>query len=728
MTSRSQSSMAPDAGQSMQELRDHWVLQIGALITIVAGISWMTDGAVGQLHSNRLQVSLAAFGVGVLILLAHRRRAWLGRVALLVGSTACIALAWSLFRHPLVPMFGVVAIVMNFMAGTSLGFSALILNGSVLYSTGLGSDYLIVYGLCFASAGILCCILLGGLRTALDWAWQSQQRANALLAETRDRRGELRRTVDSLTEATRRLEHTRYELALARQQSDEARQIKAAFVANISHELRTPLNVIMGFTEVMCRTPEVYGEVRWTPALRADVRAVYQSGRQLMGMVDDILDLARIEAHRLSLHLEPTALNALAMEAAETVKGLLRGRNVVLETELAEGLPDVLVDRTRIRQAIINLVTNAIRFTEEGTITVAVDQRGDDAIVSVSDTGSGIPPEHLASIFDAFGQTSARWTESRGGIGLGLAICDQFMRLHGGHTEVESRLGVGSTFRLSLPLPTSNQTLSQLSYYAPKDWSPVVPENPWAKTAIVMTQDATAHTNIMRSIRGYRTLLVKSVDDLVQAVSAEHPAGVVLIEDPYMRPAVELEEIWRAVGRQDVVIVRCEVPTHAPAAYDAAIAAHLVKPIRFDDLAATARRLCPAAQRFLIVDGDEGSISLLARGLKAACGDVSIHRAYTGADALAILLVEPIDLVLMNLALPDTSGLDLIRKMRGLLAEIPVLVALTEADYADAAARSRPARIEILRQDGHKRIGQYVGAILDAAPPDYTLPTLSSQP
>lgn len=727
MTSRS-SSVASDAGLGMQELRDNWLLAMGMLITIASGIAWMTQGAIGRLEPDRLQISFAAFGVGILVAVLQHKYTDLARAALLIGSTACILLAWNLFRHPLVPAFSIIAILMNFMAGTVPGVLALLLNGWVLYSTGLGHDYLIIYSMCFASAGILSYTLLHGLRTVLVWAWQSQERAKALLAETRDRRGELRRTVDSLTEATRRLDHTRHELALARQQSDEARQIKAAFVANISHELRTPLNVIMGFTEVMCRTPEVYGDVHWTPALRADVRAVYQSGRQLMGMVDDILDLARIEAHRLALHLEPSALNALAIEAVDTVKGLLRGSDVVLETRTAEGLPDVLVDRARIRQAIINLITNAIRFTEEGTITVAVERRDDELIVTVSDTGAGIPPEHLSSIFDAFGPTSARWTESRGGIGLGLAICNQFMRLHGGHVEVESEIGVGSTFRLCLPLPNAGPTRSQLSYYAPKEWSPVVPESPWAKTAIVMSHDAAAHTSIMRSIRGYRTLLVENVDDLVRAVNAEHPAGVVLIDDPYLPRVVESEEVWRAVGRQDLVIVRCEVPTHTPVMCDAAIAAHLAKPIRFDALAVTTRRHCPLAQRFLIVDGDEGSLSLLERAVKAAYSDASIHRAYTGADALAVMRTEPIDLVLMNMDLPDETGFDLLQRMRASLSELPTVIAITEADYTDEVARLRPARIEILRQDGHRKVGEYLGAILDAAPPDYTLPALAAQP
>ena len=197
----------------------------------------------------------------------------------------------------------------------------------------------------------------------------------------------------------------------------------------------------MGFSEMMYRRPETYGDVRWTPPLRGDVREIYTSARHLMSMIDDILDLSRVEAQRMPLRLEPTDLSPLIRELAETGSALLRDRPVTLTVDLSPNLSPLIVDRTRIRQVILNLVNNAARFTDEGTITIRAEQHAQDVTVTVSDTGVGIEPSQLGVIFEEFGQSGQDSAWGRGGAGLGLAICKQFVRLHGGDISVTSKLG-----------------------------------------------------------------------------------------------------------------------------------------------------------------------------------------------------------------------------------------------------------------------------------------------
>ncbi|MBC7235063.1 MAG: hybrid sensor histidine kinase/response regulator, partial [Chloroflexi bacterium] len=562
-------------------------------------------------------------------------------------------------------------------------------------------------------------ILARGFHKAILWASSSQQRAALLVTEARERRGELRRTLHSLTEATQRLERLSHELAIARKQADEARHIKTQFAANISHELRTPLNLIIGFSEMMYRTPEVYKGVRWVPALRADIREIYRSARHLMDMVNDILDLSRVEADKLPLRLEITRIEEVANEAIETVRGLLRGKEVVLRLDMADDLPSLLIDRARVRQVLINLLNNAIRFTDEGSITVRAYRQADEVVVAVTDTGVGIPEDQLSVIFEQFGQATGPVTSGRGGIGLGLAICRQFVRLHGGRIEAESQVGVGSTFRFYLPIGGVAAGAGRLSYYAPSGWSPKVPENPLGKTVLVLAQGG-EDTPIVRNIPGYRSILLDSLDGLADLVEAEHPAGLVVLQSPYDATPIDLQALWQAAGRDDLPIVRCELPLHTLQPEQLGVSAYLSKPVQAEQLVAAIRRAREAPKRFLVVDDDAGFVSLLNRTLMIYFPDADVERAYTGEEALRLLEAESFDVVLLDILLPLKSGLDVvheIREKRELTGTIFIL--MTGSSYLEDLAETRPARLEVIRQRGDAELGRYLGAVLDVAPPNF---------
>jgi len=557
-----------------------------------------------------------------------------------------------------------------------------------------------------------------GFDATLQWAWNSQQRMTRLLEEVRDRRGELGRTLESLTEATRRLQRTTYELAIARQQAEEARHIKAQFAANVSHELRTPLNLIMGFSEMMYRTPEVYGQVKWTPALRADIREIYQSSRHLMGMIDDILDLSRIEAQRLPLRLEPTDIAELIRDALATASGLLRGKPVTLSMNVPQPLPEVIVDRTRIRQVLLNLLNNAIRFTDQGRIEVSALEEDGEIAVAVSDTGVGIPAEEVPALFEEFRQAKGPITSGRGGTGLGLAICKQFVNLHGGRIEAQSVLGEGSTFRFHLPLPESGRAVSRLAFYSPEGWAPRAPESPPDKAAAILGQDLEAIGMMARAIEGYRALPVTTLEELVEAVKTDAPVGVVLLHDPYSQDGFSAEDVWRETGSTDLPVLRCEVAMETVVTRELAVADYLVKPVRRERLIEAVRAACPCPSALLIVDDDPGFVALLHRVLSAEWPGAVVHRAYTGPEALALLEQEPVDVIMLDLTLPGMTGLEVLQTMRHnpSLAPLAVII-VTASSYGEELARLRGGRIELLRRDGASRseLGRYIRALLDAS-------------
>ncbi|MCL6431709.1 MAG: HAMP domain-containing histidine kinase, partial [Anaerolineae bacterium] len=289
------------------------------------------------------------------------------------------------------------------------------------------------------------------LYMTLAWAWDSFQRSLERTEEARRDRARLAGVSRSLEEAYARLRRANEALAQAWQAAEEARRYKALFAANISHELRTPLSIIVGFAEAMLLAPESYGK-ELPAAYRSDLIEIYNSSRHLLGLIDDVLDLSQIEAGRMGLVKEPTDLAEVIHEAAEMLQRLAQRKGLYLRVQIEEPLPVLDLDRTRIRQVLLNLLNNGVRYTERGGITVLARTQEGQLLVSVSDTGPGISPDSLERIFESFYQIETSTSRRKGGIGLGLAISRHFIEMHGGRIWAESEPGVGSCFSFSLPL------------------------------------------------------------------------------------------------------------------------------------------------------------------------------------------------------------------------------------------------------------------------------------
>jgi signal transduction histidine kinase len=213
------------------------------------------------------------------------------------------------------------------------------------------------------------------LATMVEWYHSAQGQSEKLLNETRLHRAELSRALKALTLANELQRKTQNELVLARQQADRARQMKEQFAANISHELRTPLNLIIGFSKLMYLSPEVYGRVEWTPELQHDVAQIYRSSSHLMEMIDDILDLSQFEMTGFSLAREPTPMVLFLREATGTIGNLFNNSPVQFLVQIDDDLPVLEIDRTRIRQVLVNLLTNAYRYTSAGSVTFTATQK-----------------------------------------------------------------------------------------------------------------------------------------------------------------------------------------------------------------------------------------------------------------------------------------------------------------------------------------------------------------
>ncbi|MBN1179474.1 MAG: GAF domain-containing sensor histidine kinase, partial [Anaerolineae bacterium] len=231
-------------------------------------------------------------------------------------------------------------------------------------------------------------------------------------------------------------------------QVQEADKLKSEFLANMSHELRTPLNSIIGYSEIMLMGLSEGID----PETMNDVQAIYDNGQHLLRLINDVLDLAKIEAGRMTLELETVYVAPLLEEVLTSNAGLLVNKSLHVSAETEEGLPPIEADRVRLNQILNNLFSNAVKFTDTGEIRLRAFSEDGWCVIQVSDTGIGMNQADLNVIFERFRQVDGSAARTKEGTGLGLAITNHLIQLHGGTIEVQSELGKGSTFTIRLPM------------------------------------------------------------------------------------------------------------------------------------------------------------------------------------------------------------------------------------------------------------------------------------
>jgi|GEM_PF-4298643 len=238
------------------------------------------------------------------------------------------------------------------------------------------------------------------------------------------------------------------EIAEAMERAEDASRAKSQFLANMSHELRTPMNAILGYTELIL--DNIYGEV--PDKVRSVVERVESNGRILLEQINDVLDLSKIEAGEFTLSPGDYVIEDVVTNVINDLQSLADEKQLALTAEVSPGLPAAYGDSRRIVQVLLNLVGNALKFTDEGSVTIAVSRVEDDFVVAVRDTGIGIPQADQLDILNEFHQVDSSSTREHGGTGLGLSIARRMVEMHGGHIWIESELGKGSTFSFNLPI------------------------------------------------------------------------------------------------------------------------------------------------------------------------------------------------------------------------------------------------------------------------------------
>lgn len=548
----------------------------------------------------------------------------------------------------------------------------------------------------------------------------SEQEMRAQAQELREANRELQERSDALEQASEALQRKSEEV-------ERASQYKSEFLANMSHELRTPLNALL----ILARTLADNDEGNLTDDQIESAQVVYESGQNLLRLINDILDLSKIEAGRLEVETQRIQLHPFFERIHRQFAPLAGEKQLDYRCEIADTVPEIAYqDGDKLRQIVVNLLGNAIKFTERGEVRLEVDGTADHLSISVRDTGIGMDTETATRVFRAFEQADGSTSRRFGGTGLGLAISSRLADLLGGTLTVDSAPGKGSRFTLQIP---TRATLGE----AAEDREAPPPDAPAealpraapaarssAERALLIVEDDRNFSRILSDMardRGYRVFVAERGRDALALAREHRPKGIVLdVGLPDMDGYAVAQQL-----RDDSVTAG--IPVHFISAEDdpgserrnGAIG-FLRKPVSREELDAVLSRLLDAhpVHQVLLVDDDAATRTAVAH-LLSGQGGVSLSHAESGTEAITALREEgPYDCVILDLGLPDMSGFEVLDAIERTANTPPVIVYSGRELSDDETRRLRGHADSIVIKGVHasERLLEEVQAFLRAVP------------
>ncbi len=550
---------------------------------------------------------------------------------------------------------------------------------------------------------------------------ESQVRLEQQQVELEQTNSQLEQQAQMLEAQRDDLERTAAAVQLKARELEQASQYKSDFLANMSHELRTPLNSLLILSKLLADNPN--GALSDEQVKYA--RTIQSSGNDLLTLINDILDLSKIEAGHIQIQPEPMPLQRLANDIRQLFKPVADERKLGFEIEIAADCPyEIETDRQRLEQVLKNLLANAFKFTERGSVRLAIAPAGADRLAfAVTDTGIGISAEQQESIFEAFRQADGTISRRYGGTGLGLSISRELARLLGGAITLQSREGEGSTFTITVPVaydpalvpardiqqppPASAPSASPAIATPP---APARPKRAAARTRLTDDREALNPTRrlllvieddetfaaIVRDLShemGFQCLVAGTAEEALNLAREHKPSAVVLdVGLPDESGLTVLDRLKRDDQTRHIPIHVVSGADHSQTALSLGAIGYLVKPVKRDDLAEVLQsfqsRLTQTMRRVLIVEDDD--VQREAVGKLLASRDVETVGVGTAAECLEQLGRQTFDCMVLDLSLPDATGFALLETLSSGGHAFPPVIVYTGHDLsADDEQRLR---------------------------------------
>lgn len=490
------------------------------------------------------------------------------------------------------------------------------------------------------------------------------------------------------------------EAEAARDEAIEANLAKSNFLANMSHELRTPLNAIIGYSEILHEEAQDLGHEDYLP----DLAKIQSAGRHLLSLINDVLDISKIEAGMIDIYLEEFDITETVQDVAVTVGPLVEQNGNKLDVVCPQDIGAMHSDLIKVRQSLINILSNACKFTQNGTITLSVSRESRDQAewisFAISDAGIGMTKDQVEKVFGAFTQADSSTTRQFGGTGLGLAITRTFCNLLGGDISATSEPGEGSTFTILLPAQVTVSPAYETK--APGD-TEILPS--WAKKVLVIDDDPGVRDLLTRHLThsGYRVTAAASGDEGLRAVHESHPDAITLdVLMPNMDGWTVLNRLKDDPETANIPVIVISMLDSRDVGFSLGAADYLPKPVSRERLISTLQTHCPdraTKRRVLIVEDDEATRDVMGRML--INDDWEVDEAPNGQLGLDHIAVSSPDIIILDLMMPIMDGFEFLGEMRKMpdWADIPVVV-VTAKNLSKVERDFLDERVEELIEKG----------------------------
>ena len=449
-------------------------------------------------------------------------------------------------------------------------------------------------------------------------------------------------------------------------------------------------------------SPEIYQNQSWSPALLRDVHHIYRNSKHLSEMIDDILMLSRFNLAEFTLNKEYTDLQELIDNVTAIASTLFTKTNVQFIIDIPEELPAIEIDRTRIRQTILNLLNNAQRFTDQGEVRLTVTNKKNNVLFQIKDTGAGMNEEQLSHIFEEFFQIESSLRRHHEGTGLGLAICKQFVESHGGKIWVESTEGQGSTFSFTIPKDLDLEFSINLreSNWDLSNTKPII-------FLIGISKDQLI--SFTKKLSKFNFVQIEDISQLAEMTRVYHPQAIIINETDIPPQLAEIDD-------PSIMIISFSTPRINQLTQSLKITKILTKPVNREDISTIIESYqLSSVQNILIIDDNWGFCNLLSRYLVNINESYQIQTAYDARSGLDQISINTPDLIFIDMSLPDMDGIELISILReqSQCAQTP-LVLVTANDNIHNLLSENQNNLTIQRKNGFytNEILQSIDALL----------------